>query len=117
MLAELALTPFERAFVAHLVADWLLQNEWMARHKNKLSHPAAWVHGAIHGVALWWALDWRAGVALGVLHTLIDTRVPLAWWVRTFKRSERAPDASSIAMWADQAVHVATLALWILLVR
>jgi len=25
----MTLTPFERALVAHLVADWLLQSDWM----------------------------------------------------------------------------------------
>jgi hypothetical protein len=107
------MTPFERAFVAHLVADWLLQNEWMAHHKSQLSHSAAWVHGGIHGLGLWWALDWQAGLLLGITHTLIDTRVPLAWWIRSFKRSENAPEASAIAMWADQALHVATLGVWV----
>jgi hypothetical protein len=109
------LTPFERALVTHLVADWLLQNDWMAHHKCKLSHPAPWVHGAIHGLGFWWALDWRAGLALGLLHTLIDTRVPLGWWIRSFKHSENAPNASSIAMWADQVLHITTIAIWILL--
>lgn len=26
--------------LAHLVADWLLQTEWMVRHKADLRHPA-----------------------------------------------------------------------------
>ena len=63
----MSLTPFERALVAHLVADWLLQNDWMAHHKCKLSHPAAWVHGGIHALALGWALGWVALALLGGL--------------------------------------------------
>ena len=109
----MSLTPFERAFVAHLVADWLFQNNWMAQHKHKLPHPAAWVHGAIHGLCLWWALDWRAGVVLGLVHMLIDTRIPLGWWMRTFKDSAEVPEARSIAVWADQVLHIATIAIWI----
>ena len=50
---------------------------------------------------------------LGLVHTLIDTRIPTAWWIRWFKQSENAPEAASIAMWTDQALHIATLALWI----
>lgn len=103
------MTPFERAFVAHLVADWLLQKDWMAHHKSQLSHPAAWVHGAIHALAL----GGLAGLVLGVLRTLIDTRVPLAWWIRCFKRSAEAQDASVIAMWTDQTLHIATIATWV----
>jgi hypothetical protein len=109
----MGLTLFERALVAHLVADWLLQNDWMAHHKCKLSHPAAWVHGGIHAVALGWALGWRAGLALGLVHMLIDTRIPLEWWIRSFKHSAEAPEASNIAMWTDQALHIALIALWI----
>lgn len=109
----MTLTPFERALVAHLVADWLFQNDWMAHHKASLSHPAAWAHGAIQALALTWALGWQAGLALGLVHMLIDTRVPLRWWTAAFKKSGAAPDASSIAMWTDQALHVATIALWI----
>ena len=109
----MTLTLFERALVAHLVADWIFQNDWMAHHKTSLSHPAAWVHGAIQGVALGWALGWLAGLVLGGLHVLIDTRVPLRWWIDTFKKSAGAPDASSISMWTDQALHIAVIALWI----
>jgi Na+(H+)/acetate symporter ActP len=112
----MSLTPFERAFVAHWVADWLLQNDWMAHHKTSLSHPAAWVHGAIQALALAWALGWVAGLALGLLHVLIDTRVPLRWWIDRFKKSAHAPDASNISLWTDQALHIAVIALWIELV-
>jgi hypothetical protein len=85
----------------------------MAHHKTSLSHPAAWVHGAIQGLALAWALGWQVGLALGLLHTLIDTRVPLRWWIDAFKKSGDAPDASNIALWTDQALHLAVIALWI----
>jgi hypothetical protein len=112
----MSLAPFERALVAHLVADWLLQNDWMAHHKASLAHPAAWVHGAIQALALSWALGWSAGLALGLLHMLIDTRVPLGWWIDKFKKSANAPDASNIALWTDQALHIAVIALWIELV-
>ena len=50
------LTGFERGFVAHLVADWLFQNDWIARNKISLRHPAAWIHAAIRALALGLAL-------------------------------------------------------------
>ena len=59
------MTPFERGLVAHLVADWVLQNDWMARHKTSLRHPAAWTHAAIQGLCLALALGWQAGLVLG----------------------------------------------------
>jgi hypothetical protein len=112
----MTLTPFERALVAHLVADWLLQNNWMAQHKSSLFHPAAWAHGAVHAICLTLALGWHAGLALGLVHVLIDTRVPLNWWMRAFKDSAHLPEAQQIAVWADQVIHIASLALWIAVV-
>ncbi|MCL4179669.1 MAG: DUF3307 domain-containing protein [Verrucomicrobia bacterium] len=109
------LTPFERGLVAHLVADWLFQNDWMARNKKSLRHPAGWVHAAIHGVCLGWALGWHAGLVLGAIHLLIDTRWPVVWWIRYFKRSEAAPEAGTIAIWVDQVLHIACIALWVAL--
>lgn len=107
------LTPFERGLVAHLVADWLLQNDWMALHKRNLRHPAGWVHAAIHGVLLGWALGWRGGLVLGVLHLLIDTGRPVDWWMRVFKKCQQAPLAAVIALCTDQVLHVAAIAAWV----
>jgi|SRR2546428_11788488 hypothetical protein len=109
------LTPFERALVAHLVADWLLQNNWMARNKHSLRHPAAWVHASIHAICLGIALNWQAGVVLGLVHILVDTGIPLKWWIRNFKDSADVPEALHIAIWADQVIHIGTIAIWIAL--
>ncbi len=110
------MTPFDRGLVAHLVADWILQNDWMARNKTSLRHPAAWTHAAIHALCLAFALGWVGGLVLGFVHLLVDTRIPVTWWIRTFKKCERAPDAGAIAIWVDQTVHLVCIALWVLLV-
>ncbi|MHC1764466.1 MAG: DUF3307 domain-containing protein [Verrucomicrobiia bacterium] len=107
------LTLFERALVAHLVADWLLQNDWMALHKADLRHPAGWVHASIHAVLLGLALGWKGGLVLGTLHLLIDTGRPLSWWIRIFKKSDDAPLAGVIRLWTDQVLHIALIAAWI----
>lgn len=107
------LTPFERAFIAHLVADWLLQTNWMAKNKYSMRHPAAWVHATIYGVCLGLALNWEAGIVLGLLHVLVDTGIPLKWWITHFKNSARAPEALHIAIWADQVIHIGAIATWI----
>jgi hypothetical protein len=111
------LTPFERGLVAHLVADWVLQNDWMALNKTSLRHPAAWVHGAIQGLCLGLALGWLAGLVLGFVHLLIDTRVPMDCWIRFFKKSGKAPEATSIAIWLDQTLHIVCIAVWVMLVK
>ncbi len=107
------LTPFERGLVAQLVADWLLQNDWMALNKTNLRHPAGWVHAGIHALCLTLALGPLAGVVLGLIHLLIDTRGPVGWWIRVFKKSDKAPEARLIAIWTDQVVHIATIAAWV----
>ena len=110
------LTPFEKGLVAHLIADWVLQNDWMARNKMNLTHPAAWVHSSIQALCLGLALGWQAGLALGFVHLLIDTRVPLNWWIRCFKKCGGSPEVGSIAIWLDQTFHIVCIALWLALV-
>jgi hypothetical protein len=107
--------PFEKGLVAHLVADWLLQNDWMALNKTNLRHPAGWVHALIHAVLLGLALGWLGGAVLGVLHLLIDTGKPINWWVKNFKKSDGAPHALLIRIWTDQALHIALIAAWLIL--
>jgi hypothetical protein len=97
--------------VAHLVADWLLQNEAMAIYKVSLKHPAAWVHSGIQTLALACVFPWPAALALGVSHILIDTRVPLAWWRRAFRQTTEGPMAVHVAIWSDQVAHIAAVAL------
>lgn len=91
--------------VLHLIADWPLQNDWMANNKMKraklgeipgdgmtrapsrmhpyslwfIRHPAAYVHAGIHGVFLAFIFGWVA-IPLAILHLIIDTRVPIVWW-------------------------------------
>ena len=115
-LLSTRMTPFERGLVAHLVADWMLQNDWMARNKTNLRHPAAWSHAAIQALCLGLALGWMGGLVLGFVHLLVDTRVPVDFWMRQFKRCGQAPDAGEIALWLDQTLHIVCIAVWVTLV-
>jgi len=111
------MTPFEKGLIAHLVADWILQDDWMARNKTNLRHPAAWVHSGIHAVCLGLALGWQAGLVLGFSHLLIDTRAPVDWWMRVVKKCDRSSDLDSIAIWLDQTFHIVCIAGWVTLTR
>ena len=78
------------AVVIHLIADWPLQTEWMALHKSNLLHPAAWVHSGIHALLLLLVFPWYFALGIGFTHLLIDTRVPVQWWSKTFKHMSPA---------------------------
>lgn len=108
-----SMTVFETALVLHLVADWLLQNDWMARNKANLRHPAGWVHAGIHGVLLGSVLGWVGGLVLAVLHLLVDTRVPRNWWSRAYGQTQSGPVALHLAIWGDQVLHIGAIALWL----
>jgi hypothetical protein len=96
--------------VLHLIADWPLQNDWMANNKAKrwvdkdgdgvlrdrkmqpttywwLRHPAAWVHAGIHTVMLALVFGWPA-IFLGLVHLIIDTRTPVVWWSQLVKQTQ-----------------------------
>lgn len=73
--------------VLHLVADWVLQNDWMAQNKANLRHPAGYVHAGIHGVLLAFIFGWVA-IPLAIVHLLIDTRVPVVWWSQQIKQTQ-----------------------------
>jgi hypothetical protein len=109
------LSPFERGLIAHLIGDWLLQNEWIAQRKHHLTHPAAWLHGLVHLALLGLALGWPAGLTLGALHILVDTGGPLSWWQRVFKKTNDGPIALHVAIWSDQVIHVLCIGLWLAL--
>lgn len=102
--------------VLHLIADWPLQNDWIANNKalrrmkrrkrlvNHLAmdadayqkvpvtswwdrHPAAYVHAGIHGILLALIFGWVA-LPLAVVHLLIDTRTPVMWWSRLVRQTQ-----------------------------
>lgn len=106
--------------VAHLVADWLLQNEWMAVNKGSLRHPAAYVHAGIHGALLALIFGWVA-VPLAVGHLLIDTRKPVEWWSRLIRQTQprgivwdgvHITDVGlTVRFWNDQVWHLVCVAI------
>ncbi len=96
--------------VAHLLADWLLQNEWMARHKRDLRHPAAWVHSAIHLFCMLFVFSWPAALVIGISHLLIDTRLPVRWWIERVKRMPAKPQSAALEVALDQVFHLLLLA-------
>lgn len=132
--------------LAHFIADWLLQNDWMARNKGARRvpdttfgslarwaegrvvvnsywwdrHPAAYVHAWIHGMLLIPVFGFWPGVALALVHLIVDTRAPVVWWSRLIRQTQPSGDGYDVGLevrfWTDQVVHVATIAVAALIV-
>ncbi|MGA2505456.1 MAG: DUF3307 domain-containing protein, partial [Anaerolineales bacterium] len=98
------------------IADWLLQNEWMAKNKTSLRHPAGYVHGLIYMICLMGVYPFWAALIVSITHILIDTRKPLQWWRRIFKRTPNAEEGSQISLGEDQALHLVILAVMAIIV-
>lgn len=97
--------------IIHLGVDWFLQNDWMAANKASLKHPASWVHSATHAIAMLLIFPPLAALLVGLLHILIDTRRPLAWWRRFYRQTQEGPAVIHMAFWQDQVAHILVIAL------
>lgn len=110
---------FILGLLAHLLADWFLQNDWQADNKSNLRHPAAWVHCALHAACLTTVWPIAAALIVAVSHALIDTRKPLVWWRtltgqkqwRLDHSAEKNAIAVHVAFWQDQAAHMLVLGI------
>ncbi len=94
--------------VAHMVGDYLLQNDWMARGKRINLLPCL-VHVALYtaSVALicrWF--DWRLLVVAGT-HFVMDHWGLATYWRRWFSHDQELPWIIT----ADNAVHLLILYL------
>lgn len=81
--------------VGHLVGDYLLQNDWMAREKKR-SHFACLIHVLLYCVSVFaftgWGLLPMASVAIP--HFLIDRWGFVAWYMSIGQRDFMQPPLS-----------------------
>ena len=55
---------------------------------------------------------------IGVTHLLVDTRVPVRWWMRVVKRMrEDSPGTGAVEMGVDQVFHIMVIAFFALVLR
>ena len=107
---------FVWAFVAHLAADWLFQTEWMVIHKVNLRHPAGYVHATVYALFMALVFPPLIAVLIGITHLLVDTRVPVRWWMRVVKRmAEDSPGTGAVEMGVDQVFHIMVIAFFALM--
>ena len=105
--------------MGHLVGDWLLQNDWMARGKRKrLITAAGMAHFAVYTLTILgalWVSRTRAQstevyllVALVVFisHWLLDATNIVDYWMRVFQQTS----SSMVRVMVDQSFHLLVLA-------
>ena len=101
-------------FVAHLVGDFIIQNDWMAINKKKNSY-ACLVHILVYLIPfLFCGLTWWQLALIGMQHFAQDRTELILWWVRTVKRVPQQYWAQ-IPLYVDQAFHILWIELVILL--
>lgn len=77
------------AIVGHLVGDYLLQNDWMALNKKKVSFPCV-IHCLLWTAAVclfsgWYS--WCVITALFITHFIQDRTNIIIWWMKIIGQS------------------------------
>jgi len=113
---------FTWLLLGHCIGDWMLQNDWMAQHKQcGLVNRACFVHVTVYTFAILLAL-WVAAPAnltplqLGLFllcvyasHWLIDATDAAGRWAHVFRQS----DMLLVRIMVDQTFHLVVLGLLI----
>lgn len=98
--------------VAHLVADWFLQNDWQAVNKSNPRHVAGYVHAFAHVGCLAFVFPLPVAWLLGLSHWFIDLRTPLIWYRDGMRQALPGnPFADHVKIWQDQVAHVLFIAV------
>ena len=107
---------FINGLIIHLIADWILQSDWMSENKVSLRHPAAWIHSGIHTVGLLFVFPIATATWLGISHLIIDTRIPLIYIRRIMGQGPQGARGTSFKIWQDQVAHILLIylaAFWV----
>jgi hypothetical protein len=96
---------------AHLIGDYILQNDWMALNKKKKTLPAL-VHVVVYCVPfLFCSMSWWQIILIGVQHFFQDRTTFIIWFMRV-KGSDKFA-AGPCSPWSiiltDNIMHI----LWI----
>jgi hypothetical protein len=114
---------FTWLLLGHLLGDWVLQNDWMARGKKRgLLTLAGMTHFTIYTLTLLTML-WLAGVmqsnptfyiglslAIFASHWLVDATDVVERWMNFYCQSK----VEIVRIMVDQTLHLAGLALLVL---
>ena len=92
-------------YIAHVIGDFILQNEWMAIGKRQSSW-ACLVHVLVYLIPFmfvgwtWWQL-----LLLGAVHYSQDRTNFVYWWVNNYKKVPN-DNWHTVPLLVDQAFHL-----------
>jgi hypothetical protein len=110
---------FNWLLIGHLVGDWMLQNDWMARNKQRRWFSSAiLVHCMVYTlvllITLWWAGKSDPGLpylpfatTVFVSHWLIDAGRLAARWAALLRQTR----VRFVQVMVDQTMHLIVLAV------
>lgn len=92
-------------FLAHLIGDFLIQNDWMAKYKKEKGfvtfiHVCSYLIPFLFTDLVWWQL-----ALIGITHFAQDRSSFVEWWIRVWKK---IPDGGRgvIPLIVDQVFHL-----------
>ncbi len=106
-------------FIGHLVGDWLLQNDWMAKGKKKgLVTIPGFVHFLMYTLIVLGTLAlsqakitaltyFLIGIFIFCTHWLTDATNIVSYWMHHYKQTEN----QMVSLMVDQTVHMLVLAI------
>lgn len=97
--------------VCHIIADWFLQNEYVAKNKSNWKHPCAYSHSLLHFVLYSVVTSWQIAAFIAILHFIIDLRFILVWWKNLIGQTTTGEAALHVAIWQDQGAHFIVLVI------
>ncbi len=115
---DVGMTTFEVLLMAHLIGDWLLQNEWQAQNKSR-NWFALLSHIAIYHIVVFVFLYLGTGLrlvpvlcvvgGLAIAHSVLDRQVAVKWLMRTLRLTVNRDPERWLAIVVDQVLHLLLL--------
>lgn len=95
----------------HLIGDYLIQNDWMAQNKKKLTWAgelACQVHCLSYSLPFLFIGSWVALLAIYITHYAIDRSQFVSWFMRVTGKSDfsKAPFAPWSIFVVDNTFHL-----------
>ena len=95
----------------HLIGDYLLQTDWMAKNKKAKTHNGLYaciLHCFVYSLPFFYTANYRQVALISLTHFLIDRWFFVKWYMNTFglKDFAKAPFAPWSIFVVDNTFHL-----------